>query len=139
MTQTLSTLIKLHQFEVDEQRRVLAQLEEAKVATLIRRATLEGEMAQQRDAAREDETAARQLPAYIKHALTQIEALDNQLINLDKMIETGREELQRRFEGLKKFELAKEADTDRRRHEALRDENSQLDEVASQRDQRKKK
>jgi flagellar protein FliJ len=135
MSRTLEALIKVHQHQVDEQRRVVTQLEEARAFTQNQIDEQRIQMGIEREAARTDMDAARQLPEYLDMAIDREKNWTYHLQGLDGMIEAAREELQNRFADLKKFELANEAELEELRRTRLADENAQLDEIAGQRDQ----
>lgn len=138
MSRTLEALIKVHQHQVDEQRRVVTQLEEARLRTVQAIEDLKQDMEIQRNVARDDFDSARGLPAYLENAIGKDRSLNYQLDGLAGMIEAAREELQNRFADLKKYELANEAEREAERQRLLALENAALDETASQRAERNK-
>ena len=139
MSKTLEALIKVHQHQVDEQRRVVNQLEEAKARTLGHIEAQRQQVILEKEAARTDETAALQLPNYLDMTIDREKNWMFQLEGIEGMINAAREELQNRFADLKKFELANEAELEELRRTRLAEENAQLDETASVRAERNKK
>lgn len=135
MSKTLETLIKVHQHQVDEQRRVVTQLEEAKAVTQQAIEDQRVQMEVQRNAARHDMELARGLPDYLHKAINRERQWQKQIIDLNGMIELARYELQNRFADLKKYEIAQNTEQEALRAERLKQENLTLDEVAGQRDQ----
>lgn len=133
MLKTLATLVKLHRFEVEEQQRALSQLTAARAQTAQTRQDLDAEIAREQAAARADFESLQALPAYMNAARQRIARLEAKLTEFDRLLELGREELQRRFERLKSFELAAEAEAARAQAELNRREQQALDETASQR------
>ena len=130
MAKTLATLVKLHRFEVEEQQRALAQLNDLRDKIIGEREQLDIEMAVQRAAAAGDIDMMQALPVYIDAALDRARRMEKTRRDIEALIEMARDELQRRFENLKSFELAEQA---REQAELNKREQEMLDEVASQR------
>ena len=139
MTKTLSTLVKVQQHEVDAQRRAVVELEENLQRMQEALASHLELMAREREAARQDIEAARALPVWLNEAIVHERRLRDQIRQFEAWIVEAREELQRRYEDLKKFEIALEAEQKRLAAERLRDEQIMLDEIAGQRAGRDKK
>ena len=132
MAKTLATLVKLHRFEVEEQQRALAQLNDLLDKITAEREQLDIEMAVERAAAGNLETL-QALPIYIEAALERARRMEKTRRDIEALIELARDELQRRFETLKSFELAEQAELERANKELAKREQDDLDEIASQR------
>ena len=137
MAKTLATLVKLHRFEVEEQQRALAQLNDLLDKIIGEREQLDIEMAIERAAAASSQESSietlQALPVYIKAALDRARRMERTRRDIERLIEMARDELQRRFETLKSFELAQQAERERADRELAKREQDDLDEVASQR------
>ncbi len=132
MAKTLATLVKLHRFEVEEQQRALAQLNDLLDKITAEREQLDIEMAVERAATGNLETL-QALPIYIEAALDRARRMEKTRRDIEALIELARDELQRRFETLKSFELAEQAELERAKKELAKREQDDLDEIASQR------
>ncbi|MGE3770092.1 MAG: flagellar FliJ family protein [Bdellovibrionales bacterium] len=130
MTKTLATLIKVHQHELDAQRRVVAELEAVQARLVAALEQLQAEMAHEKDVSQHDAEAAQRWPDYIQYALRREAELKKQIAEFEKQIEQARALLQERFAELKKFELAKEASDAEVAASEARDERLEIDEIA---------
>jgi flagellar export protein FliJ len=136
MTKTLSTLIKVHQHAVDEQRRAVAKLEGLRERMIEALATLRAEMQAEKLVAATDYEAGARWPDYIQYALKKESDFEKQILVLERQIAEARDELQNRFSELKKYELAKQAYDAEQAAEQARQERNEMDEIAGQRDAR---
>lgn len=134
----LPTLIKVHQHEVDEQRRALAALETIGARLAQQLDDLHAQVTHEKEVARHDHEAATRWPAFLSYALKHEQDLNAQIAEMQQQIDRARDELQRRFEQLKKFELAHEAALAAAAAAAARTEQQALDEIAANGDRRKK-
>lgn len=137
MTKTLATLIKVNQHEVDAQRRVLAELETIRARLNAELDALQESVEHEKEVSRHDLEAAKKWPDYLNYALKREKDLRAQIADMQNQIDLARDELQRRFEQLKKFELAKEVADRAEAKEQARQEQIELDEIASNIDRRK--
>lgn len=133
MANTLKTLVKLHRFEVEEQQRALVQLNDLLEKIIGEREQLDIEMTVERMAAQGDIELIQALPVYIEAALDRARRMEATRRDIEKLIEMARDELQRRFETLKSFELAEQAERSRIEAERAKREQDDLDEMAGQR------
>lgn len=137
MSKTLPTLIKVNQYEVDAQRRVLAELETIRAKLDDALDALQESVAFEKEVARQDLEAAKRWPDYLNYAIRREKELRGQIAEMQNQIDAARDELQRRFEQLKKFELAYEAAQRAEAKEEARQEQIELDEIASNIERRK--
>lgn len=137
MTKTLSTLIKVHQHEVDDQRRVLAELETIRARLEVELDDLKASVEHEKEVSRKDHEAAQRWPAYLEWAMKREKEIMAQITEMQNQIDAARDELQRRFETLKKFELAKAASDLAEAKAEARQEQIELDEIASNQERRK--
>lgn len=137
MTKTLATLIKVSQHEVDDQRRVLAELETIRARLEQELDDLKAAVEHEKEVSRRDAEAASRWPAYLDWAMKREKEIIGQITEMQNRIDAARDELQRRFETLKKYELAKQAADMAETREAARQEQIELDEIASNQERRK--
>ena len=137
MADTLATLIKVNQHEVDAQRRVLAELQTIVERLEVERATLHARRETEKEISRTDAEAAQRWPDYLDFSMKKDKELVHQIAEANKMVDAARDELQRRFEALKKFELAKQAADTAEAREQARQEQIEFDEIASNQERRK--
>lgn len=135
----LATLIRLARLQLDEKRKVLAALlaEEERVKAL--KAALLAQMAQEAKAVPADFEAGLTRGAYIKAGLKRAEQFDTQLAQIAQVVEAAREDMAKAFEEVKRYEIADEARKERAAREASKRETKALDEVGSDRHQRKER
>lgn len=137
MTKTLSTLIKVNQHEVDAQRRVLAELETIRARLEDELDALKAAVEHEKEVSRTDAEAGQRWPDYLRWSMDREKDILGQISEMQNQIDAARDELQRRFEQLKKFELAKQAADMVEAKEAARQEQIELDEIASNQERRK--
>ncbi|NWH07954.1 MAG: flagellar FliJ family protein [Alphaproteobacteria bacterium] len=105
---TRETLIRLHQFRVDEARRKLAGLEAMK-ADLERKARdLETTVASEQRRAIEDEIGRFAYPGFARSVLQRRDNLSKTIEEIARQIEAAHEDLNEAFRELKKYEVADE-------------------------------
>ena len=139
MRGTLGTLIRLHEWTVDEKRRALGvHLGELGALEDAARG-LEAELvAEQRAAAAEPELAGFGYGFYAVAVIHRRDRLADSIVRAEALIAAARDELHDAFQELKKFEIT---DASRRRREADdadRLERIELDEIALQGFRRKR-
>lgn len=105
---TRETLIRLHQFRVDEARRKLAGLEAMK-ADLERKARdLETTVASEQRRAIEDEIGRFAYPGFARSVLQRRDNLSKTIGEITRQIEVAHQDLHEAFRELKKYEVADE-------------------------------
>ena len=136
MSKTLSTLIRLNQFHVDEKRRALKQLQEQEGATRQAIAELEERMRSEGEAAGNDPDMLRGHAAFVQGAKFKIAQFEQFIEHLQPQLEAARDELAEAFEELKKAEITKERRDAEERKEQDRLEQQELDELGMLRHRR---
>ncbi|CAL8969730.1 flagellar export protein FliJ [Rhodoplanes serenus] len=124
------TLIRLKKFQVDENRRKVAQIE-TMIAEFLRMAgDLDREIQVEQDRAGVHDPAHFAYPTYAKAAMQRRENLKRSADELSGQLEEARAALQESFEELKKVELLDERDQLRDRHAEAAREQAELDSIA---------
>lgn len=135
---TLPTLIKMQKMRVDEQRQLLAKLQDNLAAIEQRMVELEIEKAREQAIAQEDETARAGLGSYLKSAIEKGRALEKERQVMQAAVDTARDELMQIFEEQKRYEIAEAARLAVEQAEEKHRECLDLDEVGSTRFARQK-
>lgn len=136
---SLATLIKLQKTRVDEQRLILAKMQEQLDLILGYIQALQDEQEQQRVMLREDSSMALTYGDYIKHVLKKMDMLERRKRGAEQAVSLARDKLTEVFEEQKKYELAEQNRIDEEEREEQRRETHVLDEVGSIGFTRKKK
>ncbi|MBL6430888.1 MAG: flagellar export protein FliJ [Alphaproteobacteria bacterium] len=127
------SLIRLKQFQVDERRRQLAQIE-AMVDEFKRMAQeLDDQIAAEQERVGITDEGHFAYPTAAKAAAQRRDNLLNSADELGGQLEAAREDLREALEELKKFELLEERDQIRDRAEREASEQEELDEIAARR------
>ncbi|MBL4719855.1 MAG: flagellar FliJ family protein [Alphaproteobacteria bacterium] len=115
----IDALIKLHQFELDEKRRTLKELEttRASIATAIE--MLEKDVLREQEAARSSESGYA-YGAFADASIKRRERLEKALGDAATQVDTAREVVMEAFGEFKKYEFTKAARDEASRKEAAR-------------------
>ena len=135
---SLSTLIKLQKTYVDEQRQLMARLQDALAIVENQIAELEIQKAREQIAAQENEEARSTFGVFIKSALEKGKDLERQRVVVLNAVEEARNRLMELFEEQKRYETAEAARIAAEEREERRRETQELDEVGSVQFTRKK-
>ena len=127
---TLDSLVRLHNWQVDEKRRALASLETLGRDLRVRVARLDEELAAERRVAAEALPGTVDFPAYAATVAARRAVLEKSIADVDRQIEDAREEVSRAFQDLKKYEHVRAGKRNHLRLKALRRAQNVLDEVA---------
>lgn len=131
----LETLIKMHKFHVDEQRRVLAAKQAEADAIMMAIATLQAnlEMEKERASQTEEQEVLFSIGVYIKEQLKKHERMQRDLSAKEAEVNVEREKLSMMFEELKRYEIAQENWEEEQRLAEQKAENKVYDEQSGQR------
>lgn len=130
------SLIRLKQFQVDERRRQLAQIE-SMVDEFKRMAReLDDQILAEQERVGITDVGHFAYPTFAKAAAQRRDNLLNSAEELNGQLEAAREDLREALEELKKFELLEERDQIRERQDRDAAEQDALDEVAARRKSR---
>jgi len=138
MAKDLHAAIRLHQWEVDEKRRAMAELLRQEADIINHQNQLEQELLDEQKAAREAEDAGFVFAAYYKRYQMRRDQLAGMLKTLQATIEDAQDELAEAFKELKTMEISQENRDKRAAAERNRKEQSALDEIAMTLHRRKK-
>ncbi|MDA5193172.1 flagellar FliJ family protein [Govanella unica] len=125
----LSTLIRLNRWRVDEKRRELRGLEDMRSDLVIRRTTIDVEMATEQSVG--DEPVVQfSYGAFVRAALLRRETLTRSIAEVEHAVEEKQSELADCVRELKKIEVAAERRAERERLELSRREQIEVDEIS---------
>lgn len=129
---TLTTLIRVHQYRLDEKRRELADLERFRADLVSQRERLEAEVRTEQDVAKRVECGAFAYAGFAQNVISRRDKLAASLADVDRRIEAVQQEVQEIFQELKRYELALAARQKKLREEMDRRQQIQLDEISLQ-------
>lgn len=130
---SLKTLIRLHKQQVDERRRLLAELRDHGERLAEQRRRFEEDAENERRLSGTDLELARAYPAFARQVKRRRAELERLRLDVEARIAQAESLLADAFQELKRFELAEEERLRQEAAEFQRRENLMLDEVASQR------
>jgi len=129
---TLETLVRLAKFNVDDKRRVLAEVMAQVDAVHDRMETLETSVEHERRIALDSPELGPVFGQFAAKAKAEREAMEQQLIALQPYIDQAREQLAEAFEEQKKYEITKERQDEAERLDLDKKDQAVLDEVGLQ-------
>lgn len=127
---TLSTLIRMHRFQLDEKRRALTDLENLRDDLIRQSEKMEAELAAEQEVAKKVEVGAFAYAGFARGVIARREKLAASLAELEARIEAAQREVAASFQDLKRHEIALAQRQRRQREEADRREQIALDEVS---------
>jgi hypothetical protein len=135
---TLATLIKLQKVKVDEQRLLLADLEDIQGRVLASIAELERLKLREQEVAEQNEEAQSTFGAFIKQAIKRGRELERDRQIAEAAVNAARDEMLVLFEEQKRYEIAEAQREAAREKEEKRRETITFDEISSVRFTRQK-
>src|SRR3546814_263207 len=124
------SLMRLHRFHVDEKRRKLAELELMLQEFRARERELEAQVQSEQKKAGISDVAHFAYPMFAKSVIRRRENILESIDGIERQLETAKEELSGAFRELKKYELLEGSRKRKVRREAMRVEQTELDEIA---------
>jgi len=103
---TLDSLIRLNRWQLDEQRRCVAELEQLAVKLRAELARLEQEQAAEQAAAQRSPEAAYGYGAYAETVIERRRKLTQSLADTDQKMAKARDALSEAFQEVKRYEIA---------------------------------
>lgn len=125
----LKTLIRVHQFELDEKRRQLGNLLRFEQSLENRKILLAQRFKEEEEAAKNDQTAALTFGAYVDWHIDENKRVDRALADARQEIALMRDEIREAYQELKTFEITQENREKREAAELERKNNAVLDEI----------
>lgn len=139
MADELATLIRLAKLQLDEKRKQLAVLlakeDEMKAMRAVVLQRLEAESKNSQNALE----GGRSHGAFVKASFKKRDEIDAAIVELNKFIQSAREEVRQAFEEMKRYEIAQDQREQKARKEAQRRDTKQLDEVGGELNRRRQR
>lgn len=125
----LNSLVRVHDWVLNEKRQKLSQLDE--MADKLRNdlVLVEQDMERERTIASNSLEGTVAFPSFIAAALERRRRLRESIGNLEITIEAAREEVHEAFQEVKKYELARDNDTQREDDKRSRRDQADMDEL----------
>lgn len=123
------SLIQLRQFEVDERRQTVTDIENMMAELNQMVIDLERQIEVEQEKAGVSDVNHYAYPTFAKAAIQRRDNLKNSVSELEGRLEEARDGLAEAFEELKKVELIEERDAERARAETAAKEQAELDEI----------
>ncbi|MGE4351312.1 MAG: hypothetical protein AB7E52_03895 [Bdellovibrionales bacterium] len=128
---SLATLIKLQKTRVDEQRLILAKMQEQLARAIQEIEDFEAEQEAQRELLHQDPAYALTYGPYIKRALAQREGLERKRRAAEHAVNLAHEKMAFLFEEQKRYEIAEENRLEEEERIEQQRERKTLDEIGS--------
>lgn len=125
----LKTLIRVHQFELDEKRRQLGNLLRFEQSLENRKILLAKRFKEEEEAAKSDQTAALTFGVYVDWHIDETKRVERALADARQEIALMRDEIREAYQELKTFEITQENREKREAAELERKNNAVLDEI----------
>lgn len=127
---TLTTLIRMHRYQLDEKRRALADLENLRADLIGQGDRLKAELSREQEIAKTVECGPFAYGGFARGFIERREKLQASLAEIDRRIAAAQDEVNVAFQDLKRHEIALAARQRRQREEAERLRQIELDEVS---------
>ncbi|MFD1625440.1 flagellar export protein FliJ [Azospirillum griseum] len=127
---SLKTIIRLQKLQLDEKRRVLAELQNLGDRLRAEIERLKEEIAQEQATARENFAVSFTYANFAQAALERGRKLGESLAQVEVQISVATDQMAEAYQELKRYELAEEERIKREKHKLKRKEAEMLDETA---------
>lgn len=138
MNKTLSTLIRLHQFEVDECRRELKTLQEQEDALHAQKQAVADRLAAEKEMARQQPDYASAYSRFLAWSRQEQARLQDAVEQLQPALDAARDKLAEAFAEKKRVEISLDNRKAEQAAEEKRLEQNELDELAGNRFRRRR-
>lgn len=139
MGKSLSGMIRLHKWQLDEQRRNLVDLEKMRDDLLKKFTDLEEELVQEQDMVAKSAIINLSYAAYATAVMERRENLEKSLTEINVSVEDMKDQVAESFKELKKYEVVEQREFDRQQAEFNRRQQADLDELSINLHRRKRK
>jgi len=133
----LKSLIRLRRWQLDEKRRILVDLNQLAMRLESEKKKVEDEMSREQEGAAGAMAESPTFGAYVASAIARRRSLESSIGQVAERIESAAEEVRESFRELKKYEVAQETRNQKAKQEAAREDNRQMDEIATEGHRRK--
>ncbi|MCH8862770.1 MAG: flagellar FliJ family protein [Proteobacteria bacterium] len=133
----IDSVIRLQKWQVDEQRRQVADLEGLLMDLTQRAQALEQEILKEQEVAA-DQNVAFIYGNYVRHAISRRETLQRSIVDAEVAAVAARDVLTELYQDMKRYEIAKDRHDARQALKENRAEQAELDDIALKMHRRKK-
>lgn len=130
MARSLTGIIRLHKWQVDEKRRQITELEVMKESIVERLEKLLTDLANEQENLAKSNVVDINYANYASSVMTRRENLEASITEIDVSIENMKDELADAFKELKKYEIVEQRAIEREKEDRKRDEQDRLDEIS---------
>ncbi len=130
---TIDNLIRLSRWKLDEQRRVVGELEKLREGLLAELTRLAIEVEREAALAAQDLEYARMFPGWHAGAVNRRETINTSIADAEAKILAAREVLAEHFSEVKRYEKVAEGRAKRAREELEKKQRAELDEIGLER------
>ncbi len=130
MTRSLTGIIRLHKWQVDEKRRQITELEVMKEELEDKLEKLTTNLAREQENLTKSNVVDINYASYASSVLKRQENLEASIMEIDVSIENMKDELAEAFKELKKYEIVEQRAIEREKEDQKRAEQDRLDEVS---------
>ncbi len=130
MARSLSGIIRLHKWQVDEKRRQITELEVMKEELVERLEKLLSDLASEQENLAKSNVVDINYANYASSVMTRRENIEASITEVDVSIENMKDELAEAFKELKKYEIVEQRAIEREKEELKRKEQDRLDEIS---------
>jgi|SRR5689334_17540780 hypothetical protein len=127
---TLTTLIKMHRYALDEKRRALTDLENLRADLVGQREKLEADLVREQEVAKQTESGAFAYAGFHQGYIHRRDRLMVSLTELEARIAAAQQEVSEAYQDVKRHEIALAARQRKQREEEDRRAQNVLDEVS---------
>jgi len=139
MGKSLNGMIRLHKWQLDEQRRNLVELEKMRDDLLRKNSDLEAELKQEQENVSTSAIINLSYENYATGVMDRRENLKNSLDEVNAQVEEMKDQVAESFKELKKYEVVEQRAFERSRAERSRRQQAELDELSINLHRRKSK
>lgn len=126
----LRALIRLRKHTVEERQKILSNLYREAENLAARKQSMESQLHEERELARNDSAAAAYYGQYAENMRKKIEKMDEAIRRINHRIDAAREDVRSAFAEQKKIEIIQQSREDAERKEQEEKKSQELDDIA---------
>lgn len=130
MAKRLSTIVRLHKWQLDEKRRQIKDLEVMRSDLLTKLENLNAELLSEQRNVANSNIVDINYANYANSVIKRRENLEASILEVNLSIENMKDDIAESFKELKKFEIVEQRSLEREKLEEKRQEQNRLDEVS---------
>lgn len=130
MAKSLTGIIRLHKWQVDEKRRQITELEVMKEELVSKLEKLIADLAREQEDLSKSNVVNINYANYASSVMSRRENLEASITEINVSIENMKDELADAFKELKKYEIVEQRSVEREKEEQKKREQERLDEIS---------